>query len=79
IDILIDTRHRGSDRDQPPARTDKLLALTNIEAETAEIGFWLTMFKYRPARPESQYLLRKIGEQHDALSQYRKLIVTTSD
>src|SRR5690606_30518729 len=25
------------------------------------------------------YLLRKIGEQHDALSQYRKLIVTTSD
>lgn len=79
IDTLIDAQHRGSDRDDRPDRNDRLLALTNIEAETAEIGFWLTMFKYRPARPERQYLLKKIGEQHDALSQYRKLITSAPD
>lgn len=79
IDTLIDAHHRGQDRDERAVRNDRLLALTNIEAETAEIGFWLTMFKYRPARPERQYLLKKIGEQHDALDQYRELISTALD
>lgn len=79
IDTLIDAQHRDSDREDHPNRNDRLLALTNIEAETAEIGFWLTMFKYRPARPERQYLLKKIGEQHDALAQYRKLITSVPD
>lgn len=79
IDTLIDAQHRGADRDDRSDRNDRLLALTNIEAETAEIGFWLTMFKYRPARPERQYLVKKVGEQHDALAQYRELISATPD
>ncbi|MDQ6437466.1 ATP-binding protein [Mesorhizobium sp. LHD-90] len=79
IDTLIDAQDRAANRDQGSDRNDRLLALTNIEAETAEIGFWLTLFKYRPARPERQYLLKKVGEQHDALAQYRELISAAPD
>lgn len=79
IDTLIDRTHLGAGRDARSDGNDRLLALTNIEAETAEIGFWLTMFKYRPARPERQYLLKKIGEQHDALAQYQELISAARD
>lgn len=79
IDTLIDAQHEGAAPDGRPDRNDRLLALTNIEAETAEIGFWLTMFKYRTADPERQYLVKKVGEQHNALARYRELISVDRD
>lgn len=79
IDTLIDAPDGGVALDDRSANGTNILALTDIEAETAEIGFWLTMFKYRPGRPERQYLVKKVGEQHGALARYHALVSAPAD
>lgn len=59
---------------RPPAdRNTILAALHNIEAETAEIGFWLTLFRNRPTPLARTRLLQKVREQYDATSSLHSL------
>ncbi len=56
-----------------PERNTVLAALQNVEAETAEVGFWLTLFKHRPTPLARTRLLEKVREQHDATLDLRDL------
>lgn len=73
IDVLADGREEDDVDSRQAMLRGVQSALTNIEAETAEVGFWLTLFKYRPTPLARQRLLEKVAEQHEAVLELRKL------
>ncbi|HET7268532.1 MAG TPA: ATP-binding protein [Oleiagrimonas sp.] len=73
IDALLDGPMLAAAPDVQPARNTVLAQLENVEAETAEVGFWLTLFKNRPTSLARKRLLQKVAEQHDAVKQYLDL------
>lgn len=73
VDALLDGPLMQAIPTLQPERSVVLVALQNIEAETAEIGYWLSMFKNRPTEQASKRLLEKKQEQHDAVDAFRKL------
>lgn len=73
IDALLDGRIPDAAPRPRSGYAPVLVALQNVEAETAEVGFWLTLFRERPSPVNSKQLLEKIGEQHQAVSQYLNL------
>jgi len=77
IDDLLDGPVLAALPAAQPERNTVLVALQNVEAETAEIGFWLTLFKHRPTPLARQRLLEKVREQHDAMRGLRALPLGT--
>ena len=73
IDEVVDGPMLVAIPREPLARSTVLLVLQNIEAETAEIGFWLSLFKNRPTPLARKRLLEKVREQHDATSDLHRL------
>ncbi|MDN5781634.1 MAG: HAMP domain-containing protein, partial [Luteimonas sp.] len=79
IDVLLDGPMLELAPRTQPARSEVVLALQDIEAETAEVGYWLSLFRSRPTPLARQRLLEKIREQHDAVARYRALHLTTPE
>lgn len=77
---LLEEIDRIIDDQMPPAlsgpeqvRSRTLAALANVEAEAAEIGFWLSTYDSRPTGLARQRLVGKITELAEAISKYRSL------
>ena len=47
-----------------------LMTLRDIEAKTAQIGYWLTLFKHRPTAAARQHLLDKVRKHHGAIARF---------
>lgn len=73
IDALLDGRMPGASTGAWHVHDVSGASLENIEAETAEVGFRLTLFRDRPTAATSRRLLDKVREQHDAVSRYLEL------
>lgn len=73
IDGLTDEQMLAAAPEKGLERSTALAAIANIEAETAEVGFWLAMFRSRPTSHPRTRLLDKIREQQGALSGYLEL------
>lgn len=73
IDALLDGRAAGAVPRVLHSGATVRTALQDIESETAEVGFWLTLFRSRPNDETSATLLQKLGEQNGALSHYLTL------
>lgn len=79
VDVLLDDRMTLMAPDTEPGRSMALAAIANIEAETAEIGFWLSLFRHRPTARTRNRILDKLGEQHQAIARYRNLPLSTEE
>lgn len=73
IDEVLDGPLRAAIPVGQPERSAVLTALQDVEAETAEVGFWLTLFKFRPTPLARQRLQEKVQEQHEAAETLREL------
>ncbi|MCP5319643.1 MAG: HAMP domain-containing protein [Pseudomonadales bacterium] len=73
IDRVLDGPMQTAIPADQPQRSTVLTALQDVEAETAEVGFWLTLFKHRPTPLARQRLLEKVQEQHEATTTLRAL------
>lgn len=73
IDALLDGPMLAAAPDARSAHAAVVALLENVEAETAEVGFWLTLFRNRPSTLARKRLLQKVAEQHDAVKQYHDL------
>lgn len=79
IDVLADGKMMALAPGAGPERSATLAGIADIEAESAEVGFWLTLFRHRPKSQARIHLLDKIREQHTALSQYRNLPLSAGE
>lgn len=73
IDETIDERMPPLLPRREPDRSARMAALANIEAEAAEIGFWLAALEHRPSALARQRLSEKLDELAEALERYRGL------
>lgn len=73
IDVVADDKMMDALPNQQPARNRRLAAINNMEAEAAEIGFWLAVFEHRPDAKSGQRMLDKLGELQRAIAAYRGL------
>jgi len=73
IDDVIDHQMEPAAPDLEPIRSQTLAATANMEAEAAEIGFWLAAFIRRPTALARQRLQEKVVELEEALAGYRSL------
>lgn len=73
IDVIADGRMTETAPSREPDRSARLAAIANIEAEAAEIGFWMATFERRPTALATQRLLEKLDELDGALAGYRQL------
>ncbi|HEY4581395.1 MAG TPA: ATP-binding protein [Lysobacter sp.] len=73
IDRIIDDDLQPRLRADVAAHARVLSALTDVEAEAAEIGFWLAVHAYRPDALSRGQVLDKLDELDDALRAYMRL------
>lgn len=73
VDVVVDGKMAEAIPAQQPARSRRLAAIANIEAEAAEIGFWLAVFEHRPEGKSGKLMLEKLDELRGAVAGYRKL------
>lgn len=73
MDAIFDHQMEPGAPAQEPLRSRALAAVANMEAEAAEIGFWLAVFQRRPDATARQRLGEKLVELDEALAGYRAL------
>lgn len=73
MDAIFDHQMEPGAPAQEPLRSRALAAIANMEAEAAEIGFWLAVFQRRPDATARQRLGEKLVELDEALAGYRAL------
>lgn len=73
IDSIADHQMLSFASNHEPSRSQTLAAIANIEAEAAEVGFWLSAFQRRRTEFSEQHLFEKLVELKDAIADYRSL------
>lgn len=79
IDEIIDNQMPSALPDKEPLRSKTLAAMANIEAEAAEIGFWLSAYDSRPTKLARRRLAEKVEELADAIANYRSLPLSSRE
>lgn len=73
IDVIADEQMVPAAPQEGAARSRALAAIANVEAEAAEVGFWLATFARTPTASATQRVHEKLGELDDAVAGYRAL------
>ncbi|WP_298013658.1 HAMP domain-containing sensor histidine kinase [uncultured Castellaniella sp.] len=73
IDNIADHQMLPAAPNHEPVRSQTLAAIANIEAEAAEVGFWLSAFQLRRTEVAEQRVFEKLVELEDAIAAYRAL------
>ncbi len=76
LDVLVDERMERVTPGREPARSQHLAAVANIEAEAAEVGFWLAVFERRPEQKSQQRVQEKLAELKGAIESYQAMPLT---
>lgn len=79
VDDLVDGPVERATGPEEPLRSMKLAAIANIEAETAEVGFWLASFLRTPMPLAKRIVTEKLHEQGEALETYKKLPLSAEE
>lgn len=79
IDVIADEKMTVAAPVLEPARSRNLAAIANIEAEAAEVGFWVAAFERRPGALPTQRMMEKLGELEDALAGYKGLPLSADE
>lgn len=79
IDEIVDDRLPQLNRRSEPARSRALAAILNMEAEAAEIGFWLATYERRPTVLARREVSEKVAELGSAVTEYRNLPLSAEE
>jgi len=79
VDNIADHQMLAAAPIHDPARSQTLAAVANIEAEAAEVGFWLSAFQRRRTEAAEQHLFEKLVELKDAIADYRRLPLSAQE
>src|SRR5699024_5874498 len=79
IDVIIDERMQQHIPNAGMARASRLAAIADMEAEAAEIGFWVAVFERRQNPAARKRIDEKITEFATALGAYRELPLTRQE
>lgn len=79
IDVIADKHMSEWVPQREPARSRRLAAIANIEAEAAELGFWLAAFDRRSSAQATQHLMEKVDELAGAIDRYSDLPLGTHE